>query len=129
MAIQHTWKINQMDRYIDTQIVYNVHFAIETSDSDYPDYLMTQNMATGIPHNENVPVVPYDQLTEEQVIDWVKSELKDWQRNLETGEFILDENGNRISNGDLIPGILESGERQLNELIHPVVETVQLPWL
>ena len=127
MAYTHTWKITQMDRFIDTKIVYNVHFAIETLDSEHPDYLMTQNFAVGIFRNSLDPVIDYDQLSESQVIEWVKKELKIYQLNND-GSFVLDSNENRIEIGDQIPDILSSGERQLNELINPIVETATLPW-
>ncbi len=127
MAIQHTWKITQMDRFIDTQVVYNVHFAIETIDTDKPPFKVIQNHATGIPFNPADQVIPYEELTEEIVIEWVKSELKQYQIN-EDGSFVLDANGKRIEIGDSIPDILASGERQLNELITPIVETSTLPW-
>ena len=128
MAIQHTWKITQMDRFIDTQVVYNVHFAIETIDTDKPPFKMIQNHATGIPFNPADPVVPYAELTEKTVIEWVKAELKQYQLN-EDGTFVLDAEGKRIEVGDNVPQMLASGERQLNELINPVVETAALPWV
>lgn len=127
MAIQHTWKITQMDRYIDTQIVYNVHFAIETIDTDRPPFKMIQNHAVGIPFNPDDQTIPYAELTEETVIEWVKTELKQYQLN-DDGSFVLDADGKRIQIGDFVPEMLLSGERQLEELINPKVETVALPW-
>jgi len=128
MAIQHTWKITQMDRFIDTQIVYNVHFAIETIDTDKPPFKMIQNHAVGIPLDTSVATIPYADLTEAQVIQWVKDELHQWQFNPETGELVLDANGKRISEGSLVPAIEADGARQLDELINPKVETAALPW-
>ena len=127
MAIQHTWKITQMDRYIDTQIVYNVHFAIETIDTDKPPFKMIQNHAVGIPFNPDDQTIPYAELTEETVIEWVKTELKQYQLN-DDGSFVLDADGKRIQIGDFVPEMLLSGERQLEELINPKVETAALPW-
>ena len=127
MAIQHTWKITQMDRFIDTQIVYNVHFAIETIDTDKPPFKMIQNHAVGIPFNPDDQTIPYAELTEETVIEWVKTELKQYQLN-DDGSFVLDADGKRIQIGDFVPEMLLSGERQLEELINPKVETVALPW-
>lgn len=127
MAIQHTWKITQMDRFIDTQVVFNVHFAIETIDTDKPPFKMIQNHATGIPFNPSDPVIPYAELSEETVLGWVRAELRQYQLN-DDGSFVLDADGKRIEVGDNVPALLESGERQLVELINPVVETAKLPW-
>ena len=117
-----------MDRFIDTQIVYNVHFAIETTDPARPPFKMIQNMATAIPMNPADKIIPYSELTEETVINWVKAELKLYQLN-EDGSFVLDDKGNRIEIGNTVPELLASGERQLEDLINPKVETAALPWV
>jgi len=127
MAIQHTWKITAMERYTDTHLVYNVYFAVETKDTDKPPYTMTQNMVVSIPFNPDAIVIPYADLTENIVIDWVKQELKVFELN-EDGSFVLDTDGNRIMISDHIPNILASGEQQLLDLITPKVETAPLPW-
>ena len=128
MAIQHTWKITQMDTWVESNLVFYVHFAIETIDTDNPTYNMTQNHAVSIPYNPSGTTIPYENLTEEQVIDWVKTELKIYQTD-ENGVFVLDVDGNRIEIGDQVPDLLASGEAQLQDLIHPKSHTLPLPWV
>lgn len=131
MAINHKWKITRIDVWKELNgyqdIVNNIFYAIETSDSDYPDNLMTQNMALSVPFNPSSTIIPFSELTEEQVLEWVKAELKVYKRD-ETGMFILDTEGNRIEEQDLVPQILAEGERQLEELIHPKIVTIDFPW-
>lgn len=128
MAYTHTWNITKMDSWIDTGIVFNVHFSITTKDTDNMDFTMIQNMAVSVPYNPADATIPYAELTEETVIGWVQNELKIYERN-EDGTFVLDADGNRIEVGDSVPEILASGERQLEDLIHPKVQELPLPWI
>jgi hypothetical protein len=127
MAIQQIWNITRMDAWVNTKIVFNVHFSITTLDTDRPPFEMIQNHAVAIPHNPSDPTIPYDELTEVQVIDWVKAELKIYELDA-NGEFVLDANGNRIEIGDITPDLLASGISQLEDLINPKAETYPLPW-
>lgn len=117
-----------MDSWVDTGIVFNVHFSVTTKDTDNMDFTMIQNMAVSIPHNPTDTVIPYSELTEETVIEWVKNELKIYRLN-EDGTFVLDAEGNRIQIGDQVLDILASGEQQLEDLIHPKVQELPLPWI
>ena len=132
MAINHKWKITRMDVWKEFQehqdVVCNIMFALETSDDVYPENLMTQNGAVGVPFNPSNPVIPFNELTEEQVLQWVFDELKTYEQD-ENGMFVLDENGQRIQTGDRVPEILSEGERQLKELINPPIVTKELPWI
>ena len=127
MAYTHTWNITKMDSWINTGIVFNVHYSVTTKDTDNMAFTMIQNMAIGIPHNPVNQVIPYNELTEQTVIEWVKKELKIYQLNKD-GSFALDADGNRIEIGDDVPNILSSGEKQLADLIVPKVQELPLPW-
>ena len=89
MAYTHTWNITKMDSWVDTGIVFNVHFSVTTKDTDNMDFTMIQNMAVSVPYNPADATIPYAELTEETVIGWVQNELKIYQLN-EDGSFAVD---------------------------------------
>lgn len=132
MAINHEWQITRMDVWKEfdgkENIVCNVFFAVVTTDSDHPVNSVTQNGAVAVPFNPKNDVTPYEELTLEQVTQWVKDELKIYQQD-ETGMFVLDADGNRIEVGDQVPDILASGEKQLQDLINPPIISKDLPWI
>ena len=131
MAINHKWLINRMDVWKELEghadIVCNIIYAVETTDDDFPENKMTQHGAVAVPFNPKNPVIPYAEVTEEIAIEWVKAELKEYEKD-ETGMFVLDKKGQRIQIGDFIPQIYADGERQLKELINPPIVTKDLPW-
>lgn len=127
MNIKHKWAVTKMDILTDTKYVKNVQCSITTTADEKPLNSMTQNLSVDIPYNPNDEIIPYENLTEEIVIEWVKKELKIYELN-DDGLFVLDSTGNRIEIGDQVPDILKSGEMQLYELINPKVITLPLPW-
>ena len=132
MAINHSWIINRLDCWKElqgnTDVVCNIHFGLLTTNDEFPENSVTQNGAVAKPFNPAEVVVPYAELTEEIVIGWILQELKVYQQD-ELGALVLDASGNRIEVGDTLPTIEAEGERQLEELIHPKIVSIPLPWL
>lgn len=110
MAANHNWKITRLDtkiNYQDTKnVVYQVHFSCTTKRNDNIKEVI-QNDAITLDYLNTTSYIPFNQLTEAQVLDWVYSIL--------TPEGILN--------------IETSGEQQLEEFINPTITTPQLPWV
>lgn len=74
MSITYTFKIDDIEVLETQSIVKNVTWTLTASDSknDASVYTTTQ-----IEFNPSSSFIPYDQLTEDQVIQWVKDTLGD----------------------------------------------------
>jgi len=76
MANTYTWIINSMVSYPQaeglTDVVVTVNWACNGTDGTYNGALVG---STGVKLNANGPYTPYADLTQEQVIDWVKETL------------------------------------------------------
>lgn len=76
MTTEIAWKIEKMDCYPDKEgqqdVVFNVHWRCNGSDGTYNSTSYgTQNIAL----EDGSPFIPYADLTQEQVIGWVKSAM------------------------------------------------------
>ena len=71
-----TWHIETLERHTATGIVYHVHFNLQATDGTYSD-MANGSIPLQAPPAEGYTVIPYDQLTEEQCLSWVKSVLGD----------------------------------------------------
>jgi len=60
-----TWKISQLDRQTSNDFVTVAHWQCVGTDGEYSDSVYSTASWTG------EPTVPYDQLTEAQVLAWV----------------------------------------------------------
>lgn len=76
MAIVYTWNIVQMDAYPEkdslVDVVFRMHWTVSGTDGTYTSDANGTAMATL--NNEGV-FTPYNELTQEQVIGWVKNNL------------------------------------------------------
>jgi hypothetical protein len=76
MAITYTWNVVQMDAYPEkdglTDVVFHVHWALTGTDGTYVGNVYG---SVNIPLDESATYTPYNQLTKEQVIGWVKDAL------------------------------------------------------
>ena len=68
----YNWQVVQMDRLTADGFVVTVHYSVTATDGDY-----TANTygTVGYTQQPNEQYTPYDQLTEPQVVGWVKDSL------------------------------------------------------
>jgi len=66
------WQINQMDRLTSDGFVVTVHYTVSAVDGEYQ---ASTYGTTGYTQTEGSTYVPFDQLTQEQVIGWVQTSL------------------------------------------------------
>ena len=80
MAITNTWGVVQMDAYPEldgeTDVVFTVHWTLTGTDGTYAGSVYG---SSGVSVDPDAPFIPYDQLTEAQVIDWVQEALGEEQ--------------------------------------------------
>ena len=98
----YTWKINAVDCYTSKdgleKVAYNVHWSFFATDGEN-NASMIGVQSVGEPNTDNF--VPFDQLTEEQVVSWITAsmDVEQMQANL---------------------------DKQIEDLVAPKVVTLQL---
>ena len=98
----YTWKINAVDCYTSKdgleKVAYNVHWSFFATDGEN-NASMIGVQSVGEPNPDNF--VPFDQLTEEQVVSWITAsmDVEQMQANL---------------------------DKQIEDLVAPKVVTLQL---
>lgn len=108
MTITNTWGVVQMDTYPTfenfTDIVFTVHWNLTATDGEgHTGYTYG---SVGLVVDPENGYTPYDQLTEQQVVGWVKDAL---------GE-------------EAVTGYEENVAQQIANQINPPVVTPPLPW-
>lgn len=102
MANTYTWVVNNMVSYPTaegyTDVVVTVNWSCNGTDGTYSASLVG---TTGVRLDPNVPYTPYADLTEEQVIGWVKETLGPSQV-----ETIQNDVAQQIANSYYTPTIL-----------------------
>ena len=110
MSYNHIWNVTRLDtriNYANTEnVVYQVHFSC-TSNRDGSEKQVIQNHALTLDYANNASYIPFNELTEPQVLTWVFDIL--------TPEGVI--------------AVQTSGENQLEEFINPTTTTPQLPWV
>jgi len=86
MAITNTWNIVAMNAYPqhegETDVVFTVHWTLVGTDGTYTGSVYG---SVGVTYDSSLPFTPYAQLTQDQVIGWVKEALGEEQvANYET---------------------------------------------
>jgi len=80
MTVTNTWAVKQMDAYPEldgeTDVVFTVHWTLTGTDGTYTAGVYG---SVGVTVDPDAPFTPYADLTQEQVIGWVKSALGDEQ--------------------------------------------------
>jgi len=71
MAIEITWGISNLERETEDGFVYNVHYTVDATDGT--SYRSGAYGSLGLERPEEM--IPYDSLTPEICIDWVKENL------------------------------------------------------
>ena len=107
MAITYNWHIAQLDAYPTyenhTDVVFTVHWRCDGSDGEHTAGVYG---SVGLTLDPEAPCTPYADLTEAQVIGWVKDAL---------GE-------------DQVASYEENVANQIAALANPPVVTPALPW-
>jgi hypothetical protein len=79
--ISYTWAIASLERHTSDGIVYTAHWTLSASadaEGSAPSASAYGSIGLEAP-TEGDPVIPYDELTEEIVIGWVKDKLGEEQ--------------------------------------------------
>lgn len=107
MSILITWSIEKLECYQQVtslpDVVCNIHWRVDATDGTYSD---VSKGSIGITYSGDLPFTPYNELSEDQVIGWVKSSLG-------LGE---------------IATIEESAKQNVMNQPLPVLFTPDLPW-
>ena len=80
--MKKTWTIHQLERKAEDGFVVNVHWRYSISDTDENGKLLyadTYSVASFAQDEEAEDYIPYEDLTEDIVIDWVKNSLGEEQ--------------------------------------------------
>lgn len=89
MAIEYKWKIERLDCYPtadnEVDVVTTVHWRLTGEEGDFFTYVYG---SVNVPFNAGAPFTPYDQLTQEQVVGWVKAALPIGEDDLPPEEVI-----------------------------------------
>lgn len=108
MDIAKKWIITDLDSYPESDghqnVVYNVHWSRVAT---YGSYVSTVYGVKNILFNLNGSFIPYNNLTEEQVINWLESSI----------------------DIDKISEIDSELDKKISEQINPSSLTLQLPWI
>jgi len=107
MATTYTWAVVQMDAYPEqdgeTDVVFNVHWTLTGTDGTYSGNVYgSQSVAV----DPEAPFTPYADLTQAQVIGWVKDALGEEQ----------------------VASLEANVAEQIANQINPPVVTPALPW-
>jgi hypothetical protein len=103
----NTWAVVQMEAYPErngkVDVVFTVHWTLTGSEAGF---VGTVYGAQGVTVDPNAPFTPYANLTQEQVVGWVKSAL----------------------GAEHVTALEASVANQINEQIVPSAVTPPLPW-
>ena len=107
MAVTYTWSVVQMDAYPEsdgeTDVVFNVHWSLSGIDQTHQGYAYGSQ---GVTIDPDAPFTPYADLTEAQVIGWVKDAMGEEQ----------------------VASYEANVAKQIEDQINPPVVTPTLPW-
>ena len=107
MAITYTWNVVQMDAYPEkdglTDVVFQIHWTLVGTDDTYQASVYGSCI---VRLNESEPYTPYTDLTQDQVIGWVKNSLGEEKVSLYKANVAT----------------------QIKNQINPPVVTPPLPW-
>jgi hypothetical protein len=107
MAITNTWSVSQLDAYPEYEgnadVVFTVHWTLNGTEGEHTAGVYG---SAGLTLDPEASYVPYADLTEAQVIGWVKDAL---------GE-------------EAVTGYEANVAQQIADQINPPVVTPQLPW-
>jgi predicted metal-dependent TIM-barrel fold hydrolase len=104
----YTWQINQLDCYpteeSQTNVIFAVHWRINATDETHN---VTSYGVQSLTYMVGNPFTPFEQLTEETIIDWVKTAI----------------------GAEQVTSIQANLNTQIANLVNPPVISPRLPWL
>jgi hypothetical protein len=107
MTVTNIWTVAQMDAYPErdgkTDVVFTVHWTLTGSKAGFAGATYGTQ---GVTVDPNAPFTPYADLTQEQVVGWVKAGM----------------------GAERVAALETSVANQINEQIAPSVVTPPLPW-
>ena len=107
MATTYTWAVLQMDAYPEadgeTDVVFNVHWSLTGTEAGFVGFVYSSQ---GVTVDPDAPFVPFDKLTEAQVIGWVQDAM----------------------GAERVAELEKNIEQQIKDQIIPPVVTPPLPW-
>lgn len=107
MAITYNWTVAQLDAYPTyenhTDVVFTVHWRMDGTDGEHTAGVYG---SVGLTLDPEADFTPYADLTEAQVVGWVKDALGEEQ----------------------VTGYEENVAAQIDALVNPPVVTPALPW-
>lgn len=107
MATTITWLVQQMDCYPtaegETDVVFTVHWRVNGVDGEYSG---TSYGTQSVSYEAGTPFTPYADLTQDQVIGWVKDAMGPEQ----------------------VASIEANVEKQVQDAMNPPVVAPPLPW-
>ena len=107
MAVTNTWTVTAMDCYPqadgETDVVFNVHWTLTGTDGTYSASVYGSQ---GVSLDPAAPFIPYADLTEAQVIGWVKDAM----------------------GAEQVAAYEANVAQQIADQINPPVVTPPLPW-
>jgi hypothetical protein len=107
MATTYTWEVVQMDAYPEyggeAEVVFNVHWVLTGSEAGFVGAAYGAQFVT---LDSDANFTPYANLTQEQVIGWVKADM----------------------GADRVAAAEASVANQINDQLAPTVVAPPLPW-
>jgi hypothetical protein len=104
--MKKTWIIHTLERLVENGFVFNVHWRYAITDTDESGreyYADSYSVASFTQDPESEDYIPYEDLTEEIVINWVKGSLG--EEYLETMENNLLQNIQNQKNPPVLSGV------------------------
>ena len=72
MATEFNWRIAQLERNTSDGVVFTAHYTIDAKDEAYSAGAYG---SVGLEQPDPETIIPYDELTEQLVVEWVKEKL------------------------------------------------------
>jgi hypothetical protein len=73
MATEFNWRIAQLERNTNDGVVFTAHYTIDAKDEAY--FSAGAYGSVGLEQPDPETTIPFDDLTEELVVEWVKEKL------------------------------------------------------
>ena len=78
MAIEYTWTISQLDCHSEAEnqmnVVFMAYWSVKATDGKF---VVVRRGAVPIAYDSDAPFISYEELTQNQIIDWVKVVLEE----------------------------------------------------
>lgn len=139
MKFTHKWEVTKLDSLVNYEgnlnVVYGIHFKVTTSTKDSIYKVEQHSSVTFTPHTI-INFKPYETLTEDIVLGWVRELLNTAQDILKApdGVTVLCNADGTPKMGepyviDGVGAVESSGALQLTEMINPKIVSLPLPWV